>query len=91
MNPFAVYRLGLVLVKVPIKLLEVFVMNLANLVAPDWTFKMLKRGMKMDGISKPYESTSDMGFIFSLDRIWVRQNNHSVMGKEARSLFVCVL
>ena len=73
MNPFAVYRLGLVLVKVPIGLLRFFVMNLANLVAPDWTFKMLKRGSMLEGISKPFESTSDMGFVFSLDMVWVRQ------------------
>jgi len=70
MNPFAVYRLGLELVKVPIKLLRVFVMNVANLVAPDWTFKMLKRGSMLEGISKPFESTSDMGFVFSLDMVW---------------------
>ena len=79
MNPFAVYRLGLELVKVPIKLLRVFVMNVANLVAPDWTFKMLKRGIKMiykdkmDKISYQFESTSDMVLFFSLDLVWVRQ------------------
>ena len=68
------------LVKVPIGLLRFFLMNLANLVDPDWTFKMLNRGIKMiykdkmEGISKQFESTSDMGFFFSLDLVWVRQN-----------------
>ena len=72
MNPFGILRICWVLAKVPISLLWVFGMNVANFVAPDWTFKMIQKKMKMTGINKPFESTSDLGFMFSIDLVKVR-------------------
>jgi len=69
MNLFDILQLCWVLAKVPVSLLLVFGMNVANTVAPDWTFKMILKRMKMTGINKPFESTSDLGFMFSLDLV----------------------
>jgi len=85
MNPFDILRIGWVLAKVPVSLLWVFGMNIANLVAPDWTFKMIQQKMKMTGINKPFESTSDLGFMFSLDlvKLSARGNIRNIL-KEAQ-------
>ena len=71
MEPLDIFRIGLVLLKVPISLLYVLALNLANLVAPTWTFKMIQKRSKMNGISKPFESTSDIGFMFSTEMVTV--------------------
>eukprot|EP00090_Calanus_glacialis_P019795 TRINITY_DN30348_c0_g1_i1.p2 TRINITY_DN30348_c0_g1~~TRINITY_DN30348_c0_g1_i1.p2 ORF type:complete len:125 (+),score=21.01 TRINITY_DN30348_c0_g1_i1:74-448(+) len=85
MNPFGILRICWVLAKVPISLLWVFGMNVANFVAPDWTFKMIQKKMKMTGINKPFESTSDLGFMFSLDlvKLSARGNIRDIL-KEAQ-------
>ena len=49
-------------------------MNVANTVAPDWTFKMIQKRMNTKGINKPFWSTSDLGFMFSLDLVKVRSS-----------------
>ena len=74
MNPFDILRICWVLAKVPFSLLWVFGMNVANTVALDWTFKMVQKKMKTKGINKPFESTSDLGFMFSLDLLKVRSS-----------------
>eukprot|EP00091_Calanus_sinicus_P024117 TRINITY_DN8484_c0_g1_i3.p1 TRINITY_DN8484_c0_g1~~TRINITY_DN8484_c0_g1_i3.p1 ORF type:complete len:125 (-),score=25.25 TRINITY_DN8484_c0_g1_i3:494-868(-) len=69
MKPFDILRIGLVLLKVPFSLLYILCLNLANLVAPTWTFKMIQKRMMMKGISKPFESTSDFQFAFSTEMV----------------------
>ena len=69
MEVLTILRIGLVLFKVPISLLYVLGLNLANLVAPNWTFKMIQKRSKMNGISKTFESTSDIGFMFSKEMV----------------------
>ena len=72
MNPVNILRIGLALARVPFLLLWVLCMRASNFVAPDWTFKIMKRmlykkGIKMDGIT--FERASDLAFLFSIDLV----------------------
>jgi len=76
MNLLSVVRLCLVLGKLPFHLLRVLGLNIANMMAPEITFKMVQRMMKKKmpelEMTDKFESTKDLGFLFSLDQVQVQ-------------------
>ena len=71
MGPGQLLQLVLVLVKLPLQLVMLALMNVANFIAPGLVFTVVKKMMGHVGKSITAESTADMGFMFSLDRVWV--------------------
>merc|ERR1739838_1221408 len=74
MRPGDMLKIVWILIKVPFSLALLFVMNMVNCVAPDFTFKFMQKRMKTKGISKPFQSTSDFGFVFSMDLVKLTTN-----------------
>ena len=65
-------KIVLIFIKVPFSLALLFLMNVVNCVAPDFTFKFMQKRMTTKGLSKPFQSTSDFGFMFSMDLVKVK-------------------
>eukprot|EP00092_Neocalanus_flemingeri_P040739 GFUD01044354.1.p1 GENE.GFUD01044354.1~~GFUD01044354.1.p1 ORF type:complete len:126 (-),score=34.80 GFUD01044354.1:35-412(-) len=65
-----ILKIGWILITVPVSLSVWLLINVANIIAPDLTFKFMQKKMKMKGLgSKTFESTSDFGFMLSLDMV----------------------
>ena len=60
-------------VKLPFNVLRILSLNIANMVAPEVTYKVMHSQMKKNEdlleISKNFKSTKDMGFWFSFDQV----------------------
>ena len=74
MTPGQLARLAWVVARVPVKLLVLAIMNIANLVAHDFVFAQIKRRIGSPGNMKmnmTINSTKDVAFMFSLDSVMV--------------------
>ena len=75
MRPGQLARLAFIVAKVPFKLLVWATMNIANLVAPDFVLAQIKHKLKFSGdnmkMNMTMNSTKDVAFMFSLDKVMV--------------------
>ena len=75
MGPGQLLQLVIVLAKLPLQLVMWAFLNLANFIAPGLMFTMMKKVMLGSDIGKSItaESTAEMAFMFSMDKVWVRE------------------
>jgi len=73
-----VLALALVLAKIPLNLLVTIVINIVNLLAPDFMFKLIKKAviagdnMHMGKMENSIKSTQDVRYLFSLEYVKVQ-------------------
>ena len=75
MGPGQLLQLVLVLVKLPLQLVMWALLNVANFIAPGLMFTRMRKVMLGSDVGKSItaESTAEMAFMFSLDKVWVRK------------------
>ena len=73
MGPGQLLQLVVVLVKLPLHLMFLALLNVANFIAPGLVFTVVKKVLSGSHVGKSItaESTAEMAFMFSLDRVWV--------------------
>ena len=73
MGPGQLLQLVIVLVKLPLQLIFLALINVANFIAPGLVFTVAKKVFLGSHVGKSItaKSTAEMAFMFSLDRVWV--------------------
>jgi len=65
-----IIKIAWIILSVPLSLISLLLVNLANLVAPEFTFNFIKKNMKVNGLDfSKFKSTKDIAFFFSFDRV----------------------
>lgn len=65
-----ILKIAWIMLSVPFSLIGLFLGNLANFIAPEFTFNFIKKNMKVNGLDfSKFESTKDIAFFFSMDRV----------------------